>query len=278
MVKSEGDRLRRVIVSAPWREYFLVHDPSAHNIEDVADRNQASAQHRQLREVLRRSGARVINLRELPGHPNSVFVRDAGLVTPAGYIRLRMGLPTRRGEDEWMAETLESLGLPCAGAVEKPGTVEGGDVILAGEVAFVGVSERSNRSGTRQLCRLLRGTGYETRTISLPAPHLHIGGAMSVVAPKTVLCCRRLFPRSFFDGFKVIAISCSEATSANVIALGDREVIIEKSCTAAARALLKAGFLVHHLDLSEFVKGRGGPTCLILPVERASSPGTKLNQ
>ena len=167
-----------------------------------------------------------------------------------------------------MASALDSLGLPCAGKIEKPGTVEGGDVILAGEVAFVGLSERTNRSGIRQLSRFLMSMGFEVRTLRLPLPHLHIGGAMSVIGPRTVVCCRRIFPHGFFDGFEVVEIPCPEASSANVIALGNGAVIVEQGCPDAARALQNAGFDVHPVDLSEFVKGRGGPTCLIMPVDR----------
>ncbi len=167
-----------------------------------------------------------------------------------------------------MAAALDSLGLPCAGRIEKPGTVEGGDVILAGEVAFVGLSDRTNRSGVRQLSLFLNRMNFEVRTLSLPLPHLHIGGAMSVVGPRTVVCCRRVFPRDFLEGYGVVEIPCPEAASANVIALGKRSVIVEKGCPGTALALRKAGFKVHLVDLSEFVKGRGGPTCLTLPVER----------
>jgi dimethylargininase len=268
MVRNEGDRLRRVVVCAPRREYFQVEDPELHNIGEAADPTKAAGQHRKLRAVLRHSGALVVNILELAGHPNSVFARDAGLVTPDGYIKLRMGMRTRRGEEDWMASALDSLGVPCAGKIEKPGTVEGGDVILAGEVAFAGLSERTNRSGIRQLSRLLMGMDYEVRTLSLPLPHLHIGGAMSVIGPKTVVCCRQVFSHGFFEGFEVVEISCPEASSANIIALGDGGVIVEQGCPGAARALLKAGFIVHLIDLSEFVKGRGGPTCLIMPVDR----------
>jgi dimethylargininase len=268
MVRNEGDRLRRVVVCAPRREYFQVENPELHNIGEAADRNKASSQHRKLRALLRHSGARVVNIRELAGHPNSVFARDAGLVTPDGYLKLRMGLRTRRGEEDWMASALDSLGVPCAGKIERPGTVEGGDVILAGEVAFVGLSERTNRSGVRQLSRLLMKMGVEVRTLSLPLPQLHIGGAMSVIGPRTVICCRRIFPRGFFDGFEVVEIPCPEASSANVIALGNKGVIVEQGCPGTALALQKAGFTVHLVDLSEFVKGRGGPTCLIMPVDR----------
>jgi dimethylargininase len=268
MVTSEGETLRRVIVSPPKTEYFSVSDPKSHNIEQVANRAKAVDQHRRLCALVRQSGARVISLKELAGHPNSVFARDSSLMTPEGYVKLRMGLRTRRGEEDWMAAALDSLGVPCAGEIRPPGTVEGGDVILAGEVAFVGESERTNASGVKQLSRLLEAMGYEVRVIILPASHLHIGGAMSLVGPKAVLCCRGLFPSGFFSGFETISISCSHFVSGNVICLGNREVIVEQKNRAAAKALRDDGYKVHSLNLSEFVKGRGGPTCLILPVER----------
>jgi len=268
MVRSEGDQLRRVVVCAPRREYFEVENPASHNIGETADPKTAIAQHRKLQAVLRGSGARVVNLRELAGHPNSVFARDAGLVTPDGYIRLRMGLRTRRGEEDWMASALESLGLPCVGIIEEPGTVEGGDVILAGEVAFVGLSARTNQSGVRQLSRFLTRMGFEVRSLRLPSQHFHIGGLMSAVGPRSVICRRGFFPRGFFDGFEVVQVPCPEDSSANVIALGNSRVIVEQGCRGTARALREAGFVTHIIDLSEFVKGRGGPTCLIMPVDR----------
>jgi dimethylargininase len=268
MVGNEGERLRRVVVCAPRNDYFRVENPESHNIGEAADPPKAKAQHARLRTVLRESGARVVNLRELAGHPNSVFARDTALVARDGYVRLRMGLPTRKGEEEWMAAALDSLGIPCAGEIEKPGTIEGGDVVLAGEVAFIGLSDRTNRSGARQLSRLLNGMDFEVRTLSLPPPHLHIGGAMSVIGPRVVVCCRGVFPRGFLEGFEVVEIPCPEAASANVIALGKKGVIVEKGSPGTAGELRQAGFKVHMLDLSEFVKGRGGPTCLILPVDR----------
>jgi len=274
MVRNEGERLRRVAVCAPRREYFRVENPESHNIGEPADPAKAAAQHRNLRAVLRAAGARVVNLKELAGHPNSVFARDTSLTAPDGYIRLRMGLPTRRGEEEWMAAALDELGVPCVGRIEEPGTIEGGDIILAGGVAFVGLSARTNRSGAGQLSRLLRKRGYEVRTISLRPPHLHIGGAMSIVGPDTVLCCRRVFPADFFNGFAVVGIPCPEEASANVIALGGGRVIVEKGCPGTAEALEKSGFSVQRVDLSEFVKGRGGPTCLIMPVDREEAGTT----
>jgi arginine deiminase len=54
-----------------------------------------------------------------------------------------------------------------------------------------------------------------------------------------------------------------------VICLGENEVIANIAENAEAiRELEKEGITVHSIDLSEFRKGTGGPTCLILPIER----------
>ncbi len=92
MVKNEGDRLTRVVVSTPGKEYFSPGNLAEHNLTQLADRDLTLAQHDELKTTLRASGAEVIDLPELAGHPNSVFTRDTALATPDGYIRLKMGL------------------------------------------------------------------------------------------------------------------------------------------------------------------------------------------
>jgi dimethylargininase len=268
MVRSEGDRLRRVVVCSPRSEYYRVDDCSAHNISEPANALVAMEQHSRLISTLVEAGAEVIDVPELPRHPNSVFTRDSSLCTPRGYIRLRMGLDTRRGEGDWMSEHLEAHRVPFAGAIREPGTVEGGDVILAGSVAFVGQSERTNLGGVQQLSGLLEEMGYEVRVAHIVPPRLHIGGAMSMVGPDRVLHCADVFPRGFFDGFRTVEVPPETFVSANVICLGPDEVVVEKTNRIALRALETAGVVVHTLVLSEFIKGSGGPTCLILPVDR----------
>jgi len=268
MVKSEGEKLRRVIVCPPRKEYFKVDHLEAHNIQAKADPSLAQKQHQDLIRALKRARCQVIEIPELKNHPNSVFVRDTALVTPQGFIQLRMGLQTRRGEERWMAKFLKGLGLQRAGLIRAPGTVEGGDIILAWPVAFIGHSKRSNEEGVKQMMRLLTRQGYEVRIITLPSGHLHLGGAMSLIDRRTVLSIENTIPPEFFEDFKVIYVPDTSPTSGNVICLGQKKVIVEKDNRAAIRALGRAGFSVLELDLSEFVKGSGGPTCLILPIER----------
>ncbi len=269
MVRNEGDRIRRVVMCTPTTEYFSVDDIEFHNINEVADPELTRRQHDRLKAIFEETGTEVIDVPELAGHPNSVFTRDVSLVTPEGYIVVRMGLPSRRGEEQWMSGILESMGVPCAGEITDPGTLEGGDVILAGPVAFVGNSCRSNEEGTAQLTSILSGMDYEVRVAPVDDDYMHIGGVMSSIGPRRVVCCRELFPQGFFEDFDTVDIDYKCPSSGNVICLGENEVVANAAENKATIAALeKKGVMVHEIDLGEFRKGAGGPSCLTLPLER----------
>jgi dimethylargininase len=268
MLRNEGDRLTRVVVCTPRVEYFDVDDLERHNIAQRADRGLAIRQHDELKSCIMGFGSQVIDVPELAGHPNSVFTRDTALSTPNGYIRLRLGLATRQGEGEWMSRVLDGIGETCVGEIRAPGTVEGGDVVLAGSVAFVGRSIRTNAEGVAQLTALLKDMDYEVRVVDLPDYVLHLDKAMMVVGPGRILFCGDLVPRDLIAGFGPVEITYGGRVTANIICLGDDEVIVERSNREAIERLDALGLVVHALDLSEFVKGTGGPNCLIMPVER----------
>ncbi len=269
MLRNEGETLTRVVVCPPADEYCTHDDPGAHGMSGVPDRERALAQYRALRSALDGERTEVIEVPELPGHPNSVFTRDTALITPGGHVRLRMGLETRRGEEEWMSEIVRGLGAPCIGTIETPGTVEGGDVILAGQTAFVGLSSRSNASGVEQLTAILEQQGYEVRVAQVGDEYMHIGGLMSMVGPRRILCCSGLFPEGYFTGYETIEIDWYGPSCANVICLRPDEVIVNAAEAGPTIEVLEAaGLTVHGLDMSEYRTGGGGPTCTILPVER----------
>lgn len=270
MVKNEGEQLTRVVVSTPGNEYFNPGNLAEHNLTQLADKDLTLAQHDELKTTLRTSGAEVIDLPELAGHPNSVFTRDTALVTPEGYIRLKMGLATREGEEIWMAACLDAQGVPCVGEIAAPGTVEGGDVILAGRVAFIGRTMRTNDDGIRQISRLLEKMEYEIRVIPMPCTILHLDKAMMMTGPDSIVYCRELLAPELLDRFDITVLSCYEAATANIICLGPAACIVDRANKRVVDKLTRTGTTVHDLDLSEFAKGTGGPNCLIMPVERSA--------
>jgi N-dimethylarginine dimethylaminohydrolase len=91
---------------------------------------------------------------------------------------------------------------------------------------------------------------------------------MMLVGPDRALHCRGLIRDDSLRGFDTIEIIYARRRTANIICLGESEVIVERSNHEVAQQLKAQGLIVHELDLSEFVKGSGGPNCLIMPVER----------
>lgn len=268
MIRSEGDILTKVAVCSPKSEYFKVSNFKRHNFFQIPDYKKAIEQHDILKFILNDFGCQVIDIPELANHPNSVFTRDTSVCTPEGYIKLRMGLNTREGEEIWMSENLDSFGEKNAGFIKHQGTVEGGDVILGGTVAFVGNSKRTNSEGVNQISKLLETMKFEVRSITVPPPFLHLGGAMSLIGKDLILSCKVVFPEEFFSGFKNIEISDNTFVSGNVIYLGNNELIIDIKSKEVIEKLQEEKMIVHAIDLSEFIKGNGGPSCLILPIER----------
>ncbi len=270
MVKAifnDGKFLRKVIVVPPRDEYFNVENLKKHNIMEIANKEEAKKQHKDLRDTIRLAGAEVIEIPELEGHPNSVFAMDTSLSLGDSFIKLRMGLSTRRGEDEYMAKILENLGLEKIGEVIAPGTAEGGDLIPAYPIFFIGQSSRTNVEGAQQIAKIAENLGYEARIISVPKPHLHLGGAMTLVGENRILACKSI-PKEKLRGFDVLWLNCNSFISGNVIYLGNEKVIVERRNREAMEILENEGYEIHALNLSEFIKGSGGPSCLILAVER----------
>jgi dimethylargininase len=270
LVRNEGDPLRAALVCPPAREYTRVEDTVRHNFVEVPDAAAAADQHAELRRVLARAGANVVEVPELAGHPNSVFVRDVALATPRGFVRLRMGLMAREGEELWLSEHLQELGFPEVGAIDAPGTLEGGDVFLLGDLALVGLSARANLDGAGQLARLLSPMGYHVRCTPIPPPALHLGSVLSPVGPRRVVSVEGALPGEFLHGVDVIRAPRERPdTTANVLCLRENVVLADaQGSPGTLDALREAGVTVHALDLSEFGKGSGGPTCLVLPLGR----------
>ena len=264
-----GKELKKVIVCPPEREYFNVENLREHNFKEIPDRERAINQHAELRKRLKKCGVEVIEVKELSGHPNSVFTMDTAVSLNDGYIKLRMGLASRRGEDEWMAGILENLGLEKLGEIKAPGTAEGGDITVAYPYAFIGYSERTNKEGIIQLEKIFKDLGYESRIMRIPSQYLHLGGIMTFIGEDRVLACENgILEKEKLKGLEVFWIRCGGVVTANVIYTGGEKIICRMRNYEAQKLLIKEGYKVYPLDLSEFTKGSGGPTCLILPLER----------
>jgi len=259
-------------VASPWEERGFLRPPDA---------ARAEAEHAGLVALLRRAGARVDGLRHVPRDLDAVYVHDACFPTDAGVLLLRPGKTNRREEPAAHGRTLEDLGLPILGAIEAPGTVEGGDLVwLEPTTLLAGRSHRTNEAGIAQLARWLQPQGVTVETV--PLPHATGPGAclhlMSLVSPldaRIWLVDRAWLSVGTLERLEsrldLVDMEPSErdTLAGNVLALGDGELVLFAGNPRTRDRLRARGFRVHEVEGTHLgVDGAGGPTCLTRPLRR----------
>jgi dimethylargininase len=224
---------------------------------DVA---KAIAQHKAYQGCLAELGVRVISLPEEPDLPDAVFVEDPALVFDEVAIISVMGAPSRRPEAKSLASALSRY-RPIRFLTE-PATLDGGDVMRAGQEVFVGLSRRTNREGISQLSEILRPFGYVVRPVEVRGC-LHLKSACSYVGKDTVLVNRPWIDAEQLHQFELIDTADEEPAAANALLVKD--VVILPASFPKTRALLEQrGFRVRSIDVSELQKAEAGVTCTSL--------------
>jgi len=211
--------------------------------------------------------------------PDACFTWDTLLAFPrwgedgtALLVAARPGAPSRRPEVASVLVCARQLA-PAATVVEinEPGTLDGGDVITYGSRVAIGVSARTNVDGARQLARAVQRFGYQAYLCPV-ADRLHLASAVSPIGPRRLIGTRSGFQSLDSAGPAVapkeverLLIPDDAVAGANVLAAGGR-CFVARGFPAAVQALTKAGESVVDVELDEFLRADGGPTCLVAPV------------
>ncbi len=134
------------------------------------DPERATREYDRFAALLERLGASITWLEVGAGSGlDSIYVRDASIVSPRGMILCNMGKEARRGEPGMHGEAYRAAGIPVAGAITGEGRLEGGDVVwLDDRTLAVGRGYRTNDEGIRQLAGILAGDVDEIVVVPLP--------------------------------------------------------------------------------------------------------------
>jgi dimethylargininase len=218
---------------------------------------KARAQHHTYEALLEKLGAKVISLPEERDLPDSMFVEDPAIVLDEVAIICPLGTETRRKEAPSLATALEPF--RKLAYVKLPGMLEGGDVLRVGKKIFVGLTERSNPEGIRQLAVIAEHHGYELTAVPVTGC-LHLKSAVTYLGRNTLLGNRAWFQWKRFEGFDWVDVDPAEPHAGNALAIG--ESIVFPASFPKTRARIEAkGFHVESLDISELQKAESGLTC-----------------
>ena len=270
---SEAFRDRAKVV-AQWQDLNYLSEP---------DMDRALRQYKTFETLIRENAAEVY---PMPGRDDlsldALYCRDASIATDFGMLLCRMGKAARHLEPDSHRELYESMGIPILGAIEPPGTLEGGDVAwLDTQTLAVGHSYRTNPSGIEQLKGLLEPRGIEVIVAELPhfrgpSDVFHLMSILSPVDRDLAVVYSPLMPISFRNtlrdrGFGLVEVPEAEfdTLGSNVLATAPRRCLLARGNPRTEAALRQAGCTVFTFEGSEIsLKGGGGPTCLTRPWQR----------
>jgi dimethylargininase len=238
----------------------MVHGLSAAG-QGRPDPVKALEQHAAYVEALCDCGLAVTALEADEAYPDSVFVEDTAVLSARAAVITRPGAPSRRGEERAVARALGEF-YPSLEAILAPGTLEGGDVMRAGDRFFVGLSARTNEDGVRQFAAILQRCGYE----AIPVPLrdvLHLKTGISYLEENRLLACGEFLGQQLLSSFTTIPVPPAESYAANSLWINGR-VLVPSGFPLTRKAIEKAGYATVALDVSEFRKLDGGLSCLSL--------------
>ena len=227
----------------------------------VPDYANAINQHKSYIEALQFCGLEVTILEPCEEYPDSTFVEDVALITPRCAIITRPGAESRRGEVEKIISVLETQ-FNNLEAIEAPGTIEAGDIMMVGSHYYIGLSDRTNIQGAKQLINLLEKHGYTGSTVNLKDV-LHLKTGLSYLENNMLVVCGEFISDPIFSEFEQIEIPQSESYAANSIWVNDN-VILPSGYPVAKDKISASGYNVLEVDVSEFKKLDGGLSCLSL--------------
>lgn len=214
---------------------------------------------------------------------DSIYCRDASIVTDHGVIICNMGKEQRKPEPLAQSKVYQEHGIKILGTIESPGTLEGGDVAwLDQHTLAVAHGYRTNQSGFDQLQELL--SPFDIELIQVDLPHykgpsdvFHLMSIFSPISKKIAVVYSSLMPVKFRNflldrGYQLIEVPEQEFDSmgCNVLSLSPTTCLIVEGNPVTKAKIEDAGVKVieykgRHISLL----GGGGPTCLTRPISRS---------
>ena len=217
-------------------------------------------QHEAYLEALSTAGLEVIVLDPQPDFPDAHFVEDTAVVTPDVAVITIPGADARKGEEESIVPVLAKF--RRIERIVAPGTVDGGDVLQVDNHFFIGISERTNHEGAKQLGRILEGYGSTWTTIPVGAG-LHFKSSVNYVGRNTLLVTSDFTAKEQLKEYDLIVLDPAESYAANTL-LVNEHLLLPAGYPITRGQLEILGFHMIELEVSELRKMDGGLTCMSL--------------
>jgi len=265
LIASPAGTLRRALLVRP--------SPAIENAKPLpgepnAIYSRARSELEVLAKTLRFVGCDVIELESHSLDPLASSVADAAIVFESGAAILRPSSMARRPEAAWLEKEFEKHDVPIAAHIAPPGLLDGGDVVLVGKTAFIGVSARGNALGREGFARIAKAHGFRSIEVKLSAGVQSLRSVCGVLSDDAIVFAPECLDRAAFAGFKTIAVEPGDELGAGVLNIGRQHVIGDVRFPRVLDALRKSGTRVEAIDLYDFERIGLTPSVLVIDLKR----------
>ncbi|GAC1652152.1 MAG: hypothetical protein NVS9B12_01270 [Vulcanimicrobiaceae bacterium] len=229
---------------------------------------RALDQHGILVETLKYFGVDVTVCKGLPGNPPGASVTDLAVCFENGAVLMNPRSLAQTAGLERIEKEFAAIDIPLNGHLVPPAILDGSDVLLAGETAFIGISRRSNASGRAAFSAIARANGYRPVEVHLDLRAPSLRAVASAVSSDTIVVATERVEESAFAGFRLVRLERGEELGAGVFPLGDGRVVANMRYRTSLDQIRRAGVAVESIDLYEFGKVGIAPANLILALKR----------
>lgn len=261
------------VIDKQWQKLNYLGGP---NFDKACEEYEAFS------EIFKSNGVDIQTLKSSTDNIDSIYVRDASIVTEQGAILCNMGKDARKNEPEDQRWYFENKGINILGAIGGEGKVEGGDVAwLDKNTLAIAEGYRTNQEGIRQIRALLDPA---IDLVTVPSPHykgpsdvFHLMSTLSPLSKNVAVVYSPLMIVPFRNelihrGYRLVEVPESEFDSmgCNVLAINPEKCLIVDGNPITKARIEATGIEVVDYKGDEISKkGCGGPTCLTRPLVRS---------
>ncbi|MFH1045360.1 MAG: arginine deiminase family protein [Candidatus Omnitrophota bacterium] len=279
-VDSEYKPLKAVLLCKPHPKIGNVANPKeVHHLSKI---NYAviEKEYEQIIRIYRKFKIKIflINLPKIEGTDNRyrfniIFTRDHFLMTPHGAIISRMFSDIRQSEIKYAQKALKIAGVPIRMVIRDNGTFEGADALWINDrLVIVGVGNRTNAEGFRQIKEELKQDGINCIRVPVPRDTLHLLGVLQLIDSDTALVRTDLIGSRVIgilkeNRIKMITIPEStevrEKQAMNFVIIANKAIIMATGCPQTKKIYEQAGIkIAAEISISQFISAGGGLACV----------------
>ena len=243
---------------------------------NAVDRPRAASQWRLLYEALAALGVRIELVPQGPEVPDMTFTANAGIVSGRRFFPANFRFPERQPEATRFVRWFREQGYNVE-SVHEPHYWEGeGDVLPANGRVFAGYRWRTELRAIDHLDELLDTSIVRLELVDPRFYHLDtcfcplVGGSALYYPPAFSAESRVLLDAHFDD---LIAVDEQDALrfACNALVVNDA-VVLNTGCRATTAALQERSLRAVEVPTDEFIKAGGSVKCLVLTLDRYSTP------